>query len=172
MAPNPTLKSQIGTDRVQEREPAKEMQQQPPNRGPGAGSQARTGQQQPQPQQTGGTDASANANATAATGAAGAGGQQQQHQRKPLYQDLGNFIRQMQATMIKDDAFDRDISENYKTISRLLDLAVEKTRKRPEPNGNTEWLEKKVRLAESRKGLCEIWKVRPKRVPRFPGEQA
>ena len=87
--------------------------------------------------------------------------QQQQANRKALHQELHNAIRTLQSSIMKEEGNEREVAETFKTISRALDQAVERTRKRPEPRTDQEWLSKKTRLAESRRALMELWKLKP-----------
>lgn len=82
------------------------------------------------------------------------------HKKKTPAQELANGIRSLQSAIIKDDTSAVEIRESIKSISRLLDHEVEKTRKRPEARLDMDWLEKKQKLQESKRGLQEIWKIK------------
>jgi hypothetical protein len=82
------------------------------------------------------------------------------HKKKTPAQELANGIRTLQSAIIKDDTSAVEVREAVKIISRLLDQEVERTRKRPEARSDLDWLEKKQKLQESKRGLQEIWKIK------------
>ena len=82
--------------------------------------------------------------------------------KKPLHQDLLAAIRGLQTAIMKEDGNEREVAEQYKSIYRLLDDAVEKTRKRPEPRIDAEWIEKKQKLEQSRAKIMEVFGPRKK----------
>jgi hypothetical protein len=77
--------------------------------------------------------------------------------KKALHQEINNGLRLLQTSITKDDGTERDINEHFKAISRLLDNAVERTRKRPEQRTDAEWLEKKAKVEEVKKNVMKLW---------------
>ena len=87
-----------------------------------------------------------------------------QQPEKKLQQEINTALRTLQSDLVREglasSGGEREIVEHYKLLTRYLDSAVEKTRKRQEPREDDEWRRKKERLTDSQKKILRIFNIK------------
>ena len=82
--------------------------------------------------------------------------------RKSLHIELAAAIKALQTHILREEGNEREVAEQFKIVSRVLDQAIERTRRRPEPRDDQEWAARKERLAKARERIMETFQYKRK----------